>query len=91
MVLNGGESIDPRLSCPDRSLVLFPVCICISAHESDFQKCFSTAMLIITSACDVANLPESLQTAVLAISATSIWTSLVANLVATLFIGAKLL
>ncbi|KAF8827432.1 hypothetical protein HHX47_DHR4000068 [Lentinula edodes] len=49
------------------------------------------AMLIITSACDVANLPESLQTAVLAISATSIWTSLVANLVATLFIGAKLL
>ncbi|KAJ3866271.1 hypothetical protein EV359DRAFT_79725 [Lentinula novae-zelandiae] len=72
-------------------MVLNGVCICISAHESDFQKCFSTAMLIITSACDVANLPESLQTAVLAISATSIWTSLVANLVATLFIGAKLL
>ncbi|KAJ3806390.1 hypothetical protein EV368DRAFT_89644 [Lentinula lateritia] len=69
-------------------MVLNGVCM---SHESDFQKCFSTAMLIITSACDVANTPESLQTAVLAISATSIWTSLVANLVATLFIGAKLL
>ncbi|KAJ3900280.1 hypothetical protein F5879DRAFT_1055097 [Lentinula edodes] len=74
MVLNGGESIGLRLSCPARSLA-GPL----------------PTMLIITSACDVANLPESLQTAVLAISATSIWTSLVANLVATLFIGAKLL
>ncbi|KAJ3718179.1 hypothetical protein C8R42DRAFT_644049 [Lentinula raphanica] len=51
---------------------------------------FNGAMLVITSALDVAELPESQQRAVLAISATSIWSSLVTNLGATIFIGVKL-
>ncbi|KAJ3739999.1 hypothetical protein DFH05DRAFT_477718 [Lentinula detonsa] len=51
---------------------------------------FNGAMLIITSACDVAALSDNQQTAVLAISVTSIWTSLVTNLIATIFIGVKL-
>ncbi|KAJ4470187.1 hypothetical protein J3R30DRAFT_3712037 [Lentinula aciculospora] len=48
------------------------------------------AILITTSVCDVASLPGNLQTAVLAISVASIWTSLITNLVATSFIGVKL-
>ncbi|KAF8831332.1 hypothetical protein HHX47_DHR1000824 [Lentinula edodes] len=49
------------------------------------------AILIISSACDVADLSEGLQTTVLALSVTSIWTSLLPNLVATSLIGVKLI
>ncbi|KAJ3845690.1 hypothetical protein EV368DRAFT_70505, partial [Lentinula lateritia] len=49
------------------------------------------AILIVSSACDVADLSESLQTTVLALSVTSIWTSLLTNLVATSLIGVKLI